>query len=274
MNPIIRVFPRRTSHTPTDDMVFIGNPPLMLPSGDEVHVSCAFTWDTKRALLLADAWRQYYSTVKVGGPAFDDLAGEFTPGLYVREGITTTSRGCNHQCPWCFVPKREGRLRELAIKPGYILQDNNLLQCSRPHLERVFAMCRQQKHAVSFPGGFEAALVSDWVAGELRSLRIGEIWLAADHDAALRPLEKAVHKLHWLPRRKLRCYVLIGYDGEAIADAEARLRAVWDVGVLPFAQLYRDADNSIRWPYEWRQLARTWSRPAAMFALMKQATRR
>lgn len=270
MRQIIRVFPRRTSHTPKDSMAFVGPPPLIRPEGDEVHISCTFTWDKKQALLQAKSWGQYYPTVKIGGPAFDAPAGEFIPGLYLREGITTTSRGCNHQCPWCFVPKREGKLRELSIKPGYIVQDNNLLQCSPSHLERVFSMCRQQKHAISFPGGFESALVSDWVVDELRSLHIGEIWLAADHDAAIGPLEKAVSKLHWFPRRKLRCYVLIGYAGETIADAEARLRAVWEVGVLPFAQLYRDADNSIQWSYEWRSLARTWSRPAAMFALMKQ----
>jgi hypothetical protein len=43
---IIRVFPCRTSYTPDDDMVFIGEPPpLLIPPHDEVHISCVFTWD-------------------------------------------------------------------------------------------------------------------------------------------------------------------------------------------------------------------------------------
>ena len=32
---IIRVFPRRTSLTPVDDMAFVGNPPMLRPEADE-----------------------------------------------------------------------------------------------------------------------------------------------------------------------------------------------------------------------------------------------
>jgi len=42
---IIRVFPRRTSATPDDDMVRIATPPSMFDVADEVHISVAFTWD-------------------------------------------------------------------------------------------------------------------------------------------------------------------------------------------------------------------------------------
>ena len=41
---ILRVFPRRTTATPTDECAFIGNPPMFWPEADEVHVSVAFTW--------------------------------------------------------------------------------------------------------------------------------------------------------------------------------------------------------------------------------------
>ena len=42
---IIRVFPRKTSYTPDDEMAFIGMPPIIIPEHDEIHVSCSFTWD-------------------------------------------------------------------------------------------------------------------------------------------------------------------------------------------------------------------------------------
>ena len=51
---IVRVFPRRTSATPTDDLAFVGDPPLFLPEADEVHVSCTFTWDRAEARRLLD----------------------------------------------------------------------------------------------------------------------------------------------------------------------------------------------------------------------------
>jgi len=49
---IIRVFPRRTSFTPVDELAFVGDPPLERPAADEVHVSCTFTWDRPRAEYL------------------------------------------------------------------------------------------------------------------------------------------------------------------------------------------------------------------------------
>lgn len=248
-------------------MTFVGEPPLIRPEVNEVHVSCVFSWDKPEALRLADAWRQYYPLVKVGGPAFDDPGDNFTPGLYTRLGITITSRGCPLECPWCFVPKREGKLRELLVMPGWIVQDNNLLQCSKGHIERVFAMCRQQKRAIRFLGGLEAAALTDDIVEQLRSLRIAEVWLSADHDGALPGLRRAVHKLSWLPRDKLRCYVLLGFDRETMEQAQARLEAVWEAGCLPFAQLYRDEKDSMQWSKDWRMLARTWSRPAATKAM-------
>ena len=269
---ILRVFPHRTSMTPTDSLAFVGDPPLFRPDAgdvDEVHVSVTFTWDVDEGRRLRDAWVQYYPMVKMGGPAVDiDPPGKFTPGLYVRKGVTFTSRGCPRRCPWCFVPKREGIVRELGIKPGWIVQDNNLLATSREHQERVFEMLRSQERAVSFPGGLDSRLMDDWIVDQFRALKIGQIFFAADSDAGLENLRGVRERLPFLSRRQLRCYVLIGFGGEPYEKALARLEAVWGMGFMPFAQLYRDSIHNtvhrIRYSTEWRMLARTWSRPAAM----------
>ena len=106
----IRVFPRRTSMTPTDELSFIGDPPLFRSDADEVHISVTFTWDLKEGHRLRDAWANYYDVVKIGGPAINgELPDEFVPGMYVKHGVTITSRGCNRRCPWCLVPDREGK---------------------------------------------------------------------------------------------------------------------------------------------------------------------
>ena len=76
------------------------------------------------------------------------------------EGVTFTTRGCNKKCPWCLVPKREGRLAEIQDFPeGYIIQDNNLIQSGRDHMLKVFAMLDRQKRAAVFSGGIDATLV-------------------------------------------------------------------------------------------------------------------
>jgi hypothetical protein len=269
LRQIIRVFPRKTSLTPCDAMAFIGDPQLWRPRADEVHVSVTFTWDKGEGERLAEAWGQYYPVVKLGGPAFNSPANGYMPGQYVKRGVTFTTRGCNNRCPWCLVPEREGRLVEIEdFMPGWDIQDNNLLQASKRHVERVFAMLRAQPRAAVFAGGLDARLVDDHLAEQLRGLRIGQLFLAADTEAALTPLERALKKLSFLPRRKLRVYVMVAYDGETIDEATERLKAVWRLGGLPFAQLYQPPGRYIDYSSEWKRLARTWSRPAAMFALM------
>jgi len=260
---VVRVFPRRTSLTPTDSLAFVGNPPFWRPDADEVHVSATFTWDIPEATRLAGAWAHYYPAVRLGGPAFNSPANGFIPGMYVREGVTFTSRGCNKRCPWCLVPQREGRLRLLPIQPGWIINDNNLLQCPREHQAAVYAMLRQQGKAAKFSGGLDATLLDDWVAEELSTVKIFEVYLAADTRGSLRSLRAAVGRLPFLSRNQLRCYVLLAFGDETISEAQERLEAVWEIGCLPFAQLYQPPDHFIRYSQEWRDLARTWSRPAA-----------
>lgn len=268
---ILRVFPRHTSFTPTDAYAFVGDPPMMRPEADEVHVSCAFTWDVERAKRLAAAWGQYYPVVKLGGPAFASPAEDFTPGMYLKDGVTFTSRGCNNRCPWCLVSEREGKLRLLnPISPGYIINDNNFLETGHAHMEKVFAMLRQQKHRAEFTGGLEPELVDDWFADQLRGLRVGQVFFACDTDAHIPILAKAAERLSFLGRDRLRCYVLLAYKGESIERGLARLKAVWDTGCIPFAPLYQPPEKRIDYSEEWRHLARMWSRPAETKALMKR----
>ena len=72
--------------------------------------------------------------------------------------------------------------------------------------------------------------------------------------------------LRGIPMRKLRCYTMVGYDGETLGDAEARIERVFALGFMPFTQLYQpptaEMPTKIYGP-DWKALARKWSRPAA-----------
>src|SRR3990170_642278 len=218
---ILRVFPRRTSLTPRDPLAFVGDPPLIRPQADEVHISVAFTWDVEEGKRLAQSWGQYYPMVRLGGPAIG-ISDGFIAGRYVRSGLTFTSRGCDNCCPWCLVPEREGKVWQLdSIAEGWDVGDNNFLQCSLSHRAAVYSMLRRQMRAARFSGGLQASLLTDVVADELRGLRINEIFLAADSEGALKPLAKALGRLAWLPRKKKSRYVLIGFEEESLTRAEA-----------------------------------------------------
>ena len=267
---IVRVFPRRTAMTPSDPLVVVGYPPLSLwrPEADEVHVSVTFTWDIEEGQRLAQSWGQYYPCVKLGGPAIDNTFDKFMPGRYVKPGVTFTTRGCDNNCPWCLVPGREGKLQEIDdFVPGYIIQDNNLLQASHAHLTRVFSMLKKQRKAAVFSGGLDARRIDDWVIDNLRGLRITQLFLAADTDAALKPLEKALQQLSFLSYWKKRVYCMIGFDGETVEQAEARLEHIWGLGGIPFAILHQpSAKQRVQYPQVWKTLAWKWAKPAAMAA--------
>lgn len=264
MNGIIRVFPRRTSLTPTDDMVFIGEPPMIRPEAKEVHVSCTFTWDKPKAEHLAQAWQQYYPVVKLGGPAYNDCLEYFKPGMYIKQGVTFTSRGCNNCCPWCLVPKREGGLKQIKNFPaGNIIQDNNFLQCDHEHRDKVYSMLRTQKH-IDFTGGLDARLLTAYDVEQLRSLRIYQMFFASDTTGSLKPLIQAGELLKDFPRDKKRCYVLIAFNGQTLDQAKEHLQNVWQAGFMPHSQLFQPPDKFIQYSKAWRGLARRWSRPAIM----------
>ena len=208
---IIRVFPNKTSYTPEDEYVFIGMPPFIIPEHDEIHISCTFTWDKAYCKELAYQWEgRTDKPVKLGGVAFGSPVDDFVQGRYIKSNIIFTSRGCDNNCPWCIVPKQEGKLKELPIYTGNIIQDNNFLQTSRPHKEKVFEMLRGQRQ-ICFKGGLEADLIDDHFVNAITSLRIKELWLACDTDGAIKRLQKACEKLHkaGFNRNKIYCYALL-----------------------------------------------------------------
>lgn len=269
---IARVFPRRTNATPTDDLAFIGHPPLLRPEIDEVHVSVTFTWDLPAAEQLAASWGRFYP-VKIGGPATGQRGEEFTPGLYLRDGYTITSRGCPNRCWFCAVWKREGPLRELAIRDGWNIMDDNLLACSEGHIRAVFAMLYRQSRAPFFTGGLEAARLKPWHVDLLAARLPERMFFAYDEPADWEPLVEAARLIagvHWR-KHCMRAYVLVGYPGDTLEAATRRLEDTLKLGFVPMAMVWNARNKGT--PQPWRQFQREWTRPHAIAAKARQLAR-
>lgn len=269
---ILRVFPRRTKATPTDDLAFVGEPPLptILPEADEVHVSVTFTWDRVEGERLRRAWEHHYpGRVRIGGPALGDPGEEFVPGRYLRPGYTITSRGCPNHCPFCVVPAREGPIRELRpIAIGNDIQDNNLLACSDQHIRAVLAMLAARPRAARFSGGLEPERCTPTMIDLLRRQRISELFLSYDLPSRWAAAQIAIERLRaaGLRQRQVRCYVLAGYRDDSPDAAEERCRQVMAAGGLPFLMLYQPAHEYVDYGPDWKSIQRKWTRPAAMLA--------
>jgi hypothetical protein len=259
---ILRIFPRKTKATPTDESVIINRMPMLFDEADQIHISVAFTWDIPIAEKLAYAWKSV-APVTLGGPAFNEIGGEFEPGLYLKPGYTITSRGCNNRCWFCSVWKREQGIRELSIKPGFNIIDDNLLACSYDHIQKVFKMLYKQKEPAIFSGGIEAKLLRPWHVDLFASIRLKELFCAYDTPDDYEPLVEAGKMFKeagiTYENRKARCYVLIGYPKDTFSDALNRIKKTLDAGFMPFAMLYRNEKGEFK--REWRRFQREWANP-------------
>lgn len=272
MTAIARVFPSRTSMTPVDELAFTDmQPPFYLRDLDAVHISIAFTWDLPKAEQMAEAWRVLGVPVLMGGPAFNLPSGEFVPGLYVKEGMTITSRGCPKSCWFCSVPKREGKLRELQIHDGWNVLDDCLLGCSDSHVEAVFSMLARQPRLSEFTGGLEPSFLKPWHAARLREIKTRRMYFAYDTPDDYEPLVQAGRIMqqegHKFSNHSMACYVLIGYPKDTMVAAEKRLTDTIRAGFMPFAMLYRGPDGA-KDPV-WGRFQREWLRPEILGAKVR-----
>jgi len=259
---IIRIFPRRTNATPTDEDVRINATPLLFDVADEVHISVAFTWDIPRAQYLHRQWTKAGFNTKIGGPAFNERGGDFVPGMYLKKGYVITSRGCPNRCWFCAVPKREGgKLRELPIVDGWNILDYNFLACSEEHKKAVFEMLKRQPERPRFTGGLEAKILTLKDAERLFEARPKTMFFAYDTKDDYEPLVEAGKILKEVGFKKgnhqAMCYVLCGYKSDTFDKAEKRMLQAWDAGFFPMAMLYRDVSG--KYPTEWKKFHGEWA---------------
>jgi len=265
---IIRVFPRKTNATPDDDLVRIGTEPTLFDEADEVHISCAFTWDMPLAEKLARAW-SCVAPVNIGGPATGESAGEFVAGRYVKHGYTITSRGCGNGCWFCV--ERNRPVVELPIVDGYNVLDSNLLATSQQHQQNVFDMLARQKQPIEFTGGIEANRLTPWHIQQFSRLNVKQMFFAYDTPDDYEPLYYAGKMLDAIGvnyrTRKARCYVLCGYPKDSFEAAEKRMMDTVSAGYMPMAMLYRDKTGQRT--SEWMKWQRQWARPAIISSTIK-----
>lgn len=212
-----------------------------------IYYSIPFTWELPK--VKYELKLHMPNLAIVGGPAvkllpqyFDDLS--FVTVLDHFWGIlqiinpqaTKTTIGCKNVCPFCAVPKIEGKFRELEEWPDLpVLIDNNLLNSSENHLSKV--MDRLEKHKeVDFNQGLDSRLVNEYNAERFGRLRNPLIRLALDSFAYSDKWEKAFETLikFKVKKQSIRSYALIGFNSD---PSEAWKRCLWiekhGIKVLP-----------------------------------------
>jgi hypothetical protein len=158
------------------------------------------------------------------------------------------TRGCIRKCPWCIVPKKEGGISIeadiediLQSKKRAILLDNNILASGYgiSQLEKIAKIgCK-----VDFNQGLDARLVTEEIAGILSEIKwISLIRFACDTLKDIDPLLCALEKLNKQGVKNYRVFVYMLVRD--IKDAQERSEQLKNLGVVPFAQPYRDFSNT------------------------------
>lgn len=270
---IARVFPSKTKATPNDELVFFNEPPFFVHDLGitEVHVSVAFGWDKLRAEWLAKQWEDV-ATVRIGGPAYNEVEGEFVPGRYVKRGYVITSRGCVNRCWFCSVWKRNPELVELPITDGWNVLDDNIMATSLQHQKAVFEMLSKQPERARFTGGIDPKLFTEWHLEQFANINVDSFFFAYDTEddidsvvGATNILRSSQYGLSKMKNHKAQCYVLIGYPSDTFDAAEKRLRFIVGLGLTPMAMLFRDYKTG-KTDKQWRQFQRLWAKPAIIYS--------
>ncbi len=170
----------------------------------------------------------------------------------VDAGMGFTSRGCIRNCGFCFVPRKEGKLRQEnsiseILNPRsnvIILHDNNLT--ADPHGIEKLHEIRDRKLVVDINQGCDVRVMTEDMAkalSEVRHLRsLHYAWdLMGYEEQVLRGID--VLSKYVKPWRHM-CFMLIGYNTTPEEDFY-RFKKLTERKIDPFAMIY----NQNKTPY-------------------------
>jgi hypothetical protein len=215
--------------------------------GKVLYQSIPFTW------LLPEAEKQakeHKGKVIAGGPAVKLMGAKWaeTPETVPYDTLsfhnplaTFTSRGCPNHCSFCAVPKIEGDFRELDLwKPGPVICDNNLLNATNKHFERVIESLIPFP-ACDFNQGLDARLFTSYHADQLARLKRPHIRFSWDSIKTENAVTDAVNLCKKYGFKDIGIYVLLGFK-DTPEDAQYRLEKVRSWGLFPNPSRYQPLD--------------------------------
>lgn len=230
---------------------------------DRVYSSKVFTFTPEEPMLPTD-------TIK-GGTGYgvyvdlpdevDTIYPDYTIYPDCKHAIGFLTRGCIRACPWCVVPKKEGRIRPYSTwqeikRPDsrdIVFMDNNVLACEHG-INQIKDMIGKDVR-VDFNQGLDARLITPEVAELLSKLKwIRFIRMSCDTDAMLDVVLRAIHLLEKNGVKPYRVFVYLLVQD--IASAEKRALALRKAGAEVFAQPYRDFEKNIEPTREQKAFAR------------------
>lgn len=219
---------------------------------DRVYMSKVFTFSPDVDIAVqADevirggtGYRDYGSLP----PEVETTPPDYTIYPHYPHAIGFLTRGCIRNCPWCIVPRKEGAIRPVATwqeikRPdsrNIVFLDNNVL--AHEHGMQQIEELGHEQIWVDFNQGLDARLITPEVARLLSGLRwMRFVRLSCDTEQMIPVIERAVAYMReaGIAPSRFWAYMLV----QDVEEAHRRALALDAMGVMPFAQPYRDYDG-------------------------------
>lgn len=168
-------------------------------------------------------------------PEIDSMFPDYSIYPECDYAIGFITRGCPNNCPWCYVPKKEGNIKpyrkwqELvrADSDKLVLMDNNILACDYG-VEQLREISKTD-YKIDLNQGMDIRLVDDEICAILKDIKwLKYIRFSCDSKVQLPFFEKAVKLFdkHKISKSKIFIYLLVRKD---IAEAEDRLKSLCEI---------------------------------------------
>jgi uncharacterized protein (DUF2384 family) len=181
-----------------------------------------------------------------------------------KKSILFTTRGCIRKCPFCVVPRIEGKMKQPKfsvlpyIQHGHnevVIWDNDFL--ASPYAKEILVELRDNGYKADFNQGLDARLMTEEFAGLLADIKTDTIHMAYDWPFEGPYIEKAINLLGDAGYRKknLIFYTLYNfYDdkhkkGDTPADFLHRLQDLMNWGASAYPMRYIPLDSLERRGY-------------------------
>lgn len=258
---------------------------------DKVFLATIFTWNKERAELLAG---RFDCEVEIGGTGYDlkktlpDEIENQKPDYYLYDleeilkmnhsgsdrGVKTkenhfkncveiakmgfgfSSRGCVRNCEFCFVPRKEGLIRQdmkiediISPKSNIItLFDNNMT--ADPLCIEKLKEIKERDLIVSLCQGIDIRLMTEEKAEAFGSVKhYKRLHYSWDHVKDETEIWKGIEILSKEIRSyKQMCYVLCGFNS-TFDDDMYRVKKLLDYGISPYVMIFNKRRDDKRLTY-------------------------
>lgn len=165
----------------------------------------------------------------------------------VNAGMGFTSRGCIRECGFCFVPKKEGKFRQVAeirdiINPRsnvIILHDNNLT--ADPDCIEKLREIRDRGLVVDINQGCDVRLMTDEIAKALSEVKhLRSLHYAWDLMGFENQVMEGINTLsQYIKPYRHMCFMLVGFNTSFEEDMY-RFQKLIERKVDPFVMIYNE----------------------------------